>query len=112
MEVNWRANFPRFNWDLHSALGFWFFPILLLWSLSGTYFAFPQVSSIFLALDLSDRFTDRWLFWLSEFHFGRFNRLTETIWAVLGLVPGLLAFTGTFICCRRMIFKKPSNPYR
>ncbi len=38
LEVNWRANFPRLNWDLHSALGFWFLPMLLLWGLSGTYF--------------------------------------------------------------------------
>lgn len=112
MEVNWRANFPRLNWDLHSALGFWFFPLLLVWGLSAIYFAFPQVSSIFLALDPADRFTDQWLFWLSEFHFGRFHWLTEALWAILGLAPGLLAFTGTFICCRRIIFKKHSNPYR
>jgi hypothetical protein len=28
----------------------------------------------------------------------------------LGLVPALLAFTGVFICCRRVFYKKPSNP--
>ncbi len=110
--VNWRANFPRLNWDMHSALGFWFFTILLLWGLSGTYMAFPQVSSIFYALDPADKFTDPWLYALSEFHFGRFNPLTKALWAILGLVPGVLAFTGTFICCRRIILKKPSNPYQ
>jgi len=28
----------------------------------------------------------------------------------VGVVPAVLAFTGVFICCRRVIFKKPSNP--
>jgi len=112
LQVNWRANFPRINWDFHSAVGFWCFPFVLLWGISAFYFAFPQAFSILYALDPTDRITDQWLFWLSELHFGRFNRLTESLWAVLGLVPGILAFTGTFICCRRVIFKKPSNPYR
>jgi hypothetical protein len=110
--VNWRANFPRINWDLHRALGFWCFPFVFLWGITGLYFAFPQVSSILLALDPSDRFTDQGLFWRAESHFGRFNRFTEALSALLGLVPGALAFTGSFICCRRVIFKKPSNPYR
>ena len=112
LQVNWSASFPRINWDLHSAVGFWCFPFVLLWGLSGFYFAFPDVFSILLALDPSDRFTDRGLFWLSELHFGRFNWFTEMLWALFGLVPGVLAFTGAFICCRRVIFKKPTNPYR
>jgi hypothetical protein len=110
--VNWRTNFPRINWDLHSAIGFWCFPFVLLWGISGFYFAFPQMFSILFSLDPADRFTDRGLFWLSELHFGRFNWFTETLWATAAFVPGVLAFTGTFICCRRVIFKKPSNPYR
>ena len=112
LQVNWRANFPRMNWDLHSAFGFWCFAFVLLWGVSGFYFAFPQAFSILFVLDPADRITDRWLYWLSELHFGRFTRLTEALWAVFGLVPGVLAFTGSFICCRRVIFKKPSNPYR
>jgi hypothetical protein len=32
------------------------------------------------------------------------------VWALLGLIPTILAFTGVFICCRRVIFHKPSNP--
>ncbi len=112
LQVNWRAKFPRINWDLHSALGFWCFPFVFLWGISGLYFAFPQLFSILLVLDPSNRFVDQGLFWLSELHFGRFNWFTEVLWSLLGLVPGSLAFTGTFICCRRVIFKKPSNPYR
>jgi uncharacterized iron-regulated membrane protein len=112
LQVSWRAHVPRINWDLHSAFGFWCLPFLFLWGISGLYFAFPQVVSILLALDPSDRFTDRGLFWLSALHFGRFNWFTKALWALLGLVPGALAFTGTFICCRRVIWGKPSNPYR
>lgn len=112
IEVNWRANFPRLNWDMHSALGFWLFPMLLLWGLSGTYLAIPQVASMLYAFDPADRYADQWLSWLADLHFGRFNPLTEALWAALGLAPALLAFTGIFICCRRIIFRKPSNPYQ
>jgi hypothetical protein len=49
---------------------------------------------------------------LAELHFGRFGRLAEAVWAALGLAPAILALTGAFICCRRVIFKKPSNPNR
>jgi hypothetical protein len=45
-------------------------------------------------------------------HFGRFGWFTKAIWSVAGLVPASLAFSGMFVCCRRVIFKKPSNPYR
>ena len=112
LKVDWNTNFPRINWDLHSALGFWLFLIVLLWGISGLYFVFPRAFSVFFVFDPADRFTDQWLYWLSALHFGRFSRLTEAIWAVFGLTPGVLAFTGTFICCRRVMFKKPSNPYR
>ena len=112
LRVNWRASFPRIDWDLHSAFGFLCFSFVLLWGISGFYFAFPQAFSIFFVLDPADRITDQWLFWLSELQFGRFPRLTESLWAVFGLVPGILAFTGTLICCRRVIYKNPSNPYR
>jgi len=83
----------------------------LLWGVSGVYFSFPRLFDGLYVLDPSDKFTDVSLYWLSQLHFGRFNRLTEAVWTVLGLVPAVLAFTGTFICCRRVIFKKPSNPH-
>jgi hypothetical protein len=112
LRVDWTTRFPRINWDLHSAVGFWGFIFVLLCGISGTYFAFPRLFDVLLLLDPSDRFTDQLLFRLSEMHFGRFDRLSEAVWAVLGLTPAVLAFTGTFICCRRVIYKKPSNPYR
>jgi uncharacterized iron-regulated membrane protein len=112
LTVSWGSQFPRINWDLHSALGFWSFVFVLLWGISGIYFSFPQWFNVLLLVDPADRFTDQGLSWLSELHFGRFNWLTQAVWAVVGLVPAVLAFTGTFICCRRVIYKKPSNPNR
>ena len=110
LTVNWRANFARIGWDLHSALGFWCFVFILVWGISGIYFSFPQLSNLLYLLDPADHFTDQALFWLSQLHFGRFGWFAEAVWALLGLVPAVLASTGVFICCRRVIFKKPSNP--
>ena len=112
LTVSWSSQFPRINWDLHSALGFWSFLFVLLWGISGIYFSFPQWFAVLLLLDPADRVTDQGLYWLSELHFGRFGWFTQAVWAVAGLVPAVLAFTGTFICCRRVIYKKPSNPNR
>jgi uncharacterized iron-regulated membrane protein len=36
--VGWK----RFNFDLHSALGFWTFLILFMWGVTGGYFVFPE----------------------------------------------------------------------
>jgi uncharacterized iron-regulated membrane protein len=101
LTVNWKASFPRITWDLHSALGFWCFLFILLWGVSGIYFSFP---------DLFDALPDQVTSWLAQLHFGRFDWFTEALWSFLGLVPAVLAFTGIFICCRRVIYKKPSNP--
>ena len=42
LTVDWTAHFPRINWDLHSALGFWCFIFVMIWGISAIYFAFPQ----------------------------------------------------------------------
>lgn len=110
LTVSWGAHFARINWDLHSALGFWCFAFILMWGISGLYFSIPRLFDGIYILDPADRFTDQGLFWLSQLHFGRFGWFTEVLWSVLGLVPATLAFSGVFICCRRMIYKKPSNP--
>jgi uncharacterized iron-regulated membrane protein len=109
LTVNWRAHFARLMWDLHSALGFWCFLSVLLWGISGIYFAFPQAFTIpFGLLDPRDKFTDQLLLVLSDLHFGRFGWFTEILWAILGLVPATLSITGVFLCCRRMIYKTSS----
>ena len=110
LTVSWRSHFPRISWDLHSAVGFWFFLFICVWSLSATYFGIPGFFNFLYTFDPQDRMTDRGWFVLSQLHFGRFGRILEMIWSIAGLSPGVLAFTGMFICCRRVIFKKPSNP--
>ena len=110
LTVEWSASFPRINWDLHSALGFWCLAFVTMWGISAFYFVFPQAFNLLLFLDPNDRFTDQGLALLSDLHFGRFGWFTEVLWMVLGLVPAVLAFTGVFICCRRIIYQKPSSP--
>ena len=113
LTVNWRSLFARFSWDLHSALGFWSFPFVLMWGISGLYFTFPQPFDFVLGpIGVGNRFTDETLLWLSLLHFGRFGLFAEALWALLGLVPAVLSLTGVFLCCRRMIYKAPPvRPY-
>ncbi|HET9216683.1 MAG TPA: PepSY-associated TM helix domain-containing protein [Terriglobia bacterium] len=106
LKVNWKAHFGRINWDLHSALGFWCFPFLAVWGISGIYFCFPGFFDALYDVDPEGRIVIPILSWLSDLHFGRFNGFTRVLWAVAGLVPATLSFTGFFLCCRRVIFKK------
>jgi uncharacterized iron-regulated membrane protein len=111
LTVSWSAHFPRISWDLHSALGFWCFPFVALWGVSSIYLAVPQPFNVLFLIDRNDKFTDSALFWLSQLHFGRFGGLfSEALWSLIGLVPAVLAFTGVFVCCRRVFYKKPFNP--
>lgn len=110
LTVSWRSHFARISWDLHSALGFWCFPFVLLWGISGIYLSLPQAFNVLFLIDRHDRFADPALYLLSQLHFGRFGLLAEIVWALMGLVPAVLAFTGAFVCCRRVFYHKPSNP--
>ena len=113
LSVDWRMSISRFGWDLHSALGFWIFPFLLMWGISGIYFAFPNYfSSVLAFFDPGDQYYDVVLLWLSNAHFGRFGWVTEVLWSTIGLAAALLSISGVFVCCHRMIFKKSANPYR
>ena len=42
LSVQWRANWARLNWDLHTALGFWTLACIAMWAITGAYFIFPQ----------------------------------------------------------------------
>ena len=108
--VEWSARFPRLNWDVHSSLGFWCFGFILMWAVSAVYLVFPKPFDLLLLVDPTDHVTDQGLFWLAQLHSGGFSRFARPIWLVLGLTPAVLAFTGVFICCRRVMYGKPSNP--
>jgi uncharacterized iron-regulated membrane protein len=38
---DFRSNWKRLNWDLHSAFGFWSFALIFMWAITGVYLAFP-----------------------------------------------------------------------
>lgn len=40
--VDFGRNWRRINWDLHSAAGFWTAAFVLMWAVTGVYFAFPS----------------------------------------------------------------------
>lgn len=106
--VKWKASFPRLNWDLHSAMGFWCWFFMLAWGISGIYLCFP-------ALTFSPRIHSiggSFLALLVALHFGRFDWLTEVLWTVVGLVPAALAVTGALMWWNRVLRKKFRRPYR
>jgi uncharacterized iron-regulated membrane protein len=41
LTVLWSARWPRLNFDLHLALGFWALLFVAMWGLTGLYFGFP-----------------------------------------------------------------------
>jgi uncharacterized iron-regulated membrane protein len=117
-----RASWKRLNWSLHSVLGFWFFAFLVMWSLTGVYLSLPDQVSTFLdyiePLDEAnpvERVVDRIQYWLAYLHFGRLggrgipgcgrglcDSITKAIWAVVGLVPVLMAVTGAVMWWNRV----------
>lgn len=42
LKVNWRANWRRMNWNLHTVFGFWTMLFIAMWGLTGAYFIWPQ----------------------------------------------------------------------
>ena len=111
LTVNWSAHVGRVSWDLHSAVGFWFFLFVLTWGISGISFAFPDVfNNLFALFDPRDNYADQALSVLSSLHFGKFNWLTRALWACFGLVPAIEAVTGVFLCCHRVINKRTFDP--
>jgi len=106
--IDWKANFPRLNWDLHNALGFWCWIFVLVWGISGIYFCFP-------ALTFSPRIHlmgGSFLSLITQLHFGRFNWLAESLWTIVGLVPAVSAITGALMWWNRLPRKKFRRPYR
>jgi uncharacterized iron-regulated membrane protein len=42
LQIDFSRNWKRVNWDLHNAVGFWTLAVVLMWAITGAYFAFPQ----------------------------------------------------------------------
>jgi uncharacterized iron-regulated membrane protein len=96
--IDGRARFARFNWDLHSAIGFWCSLLGLIWGISGFCLCFPGVLDFLLG--------NEFRLWITRLHFGRFNGGTEALWTVLGLAPAALAATGALMWWNRVLSKK------
>lgn len=98
---------PRKIWHLHSAVGFWFCLLLVNWSLTSIYFAFPGPVEDFrdrLDTDVSDfeRPLEGLVNFLVEAHFGRFGGVWgRAAWVVIGLAPAVLFVSGFLIWWRQ-----------
>ncbi len=42
LKIDFRANWKRLNWDLHSVVGFWMFAIVFIFGVTGVYLVFPK----------------------------------------------------------------------
>jgi uncharacterized iron-regulated membrane protein len=118
-----RANWKRFNWSLHSVLGFWFFAFVFIWGFTGAYLSYPdkfsQVFDWIQPLDensVDERLVDRIQYWIAYLHFGRLggrgipwcgrglcDSMTKATWATIGVVPPILFFTGAIMWWSRSL---------
>ena len=106
------TGWKRFNWDLHSALGFWLFLFMLLWGVSGAYLGIPEPFSNFVDAvsdpnNAGDRIGDTVLLWLARLHFGRWrSEPLKALWAIAGLVPAIMFVTGLIMWWQRVVRPK------
>jgi uncharacterized iron-regulated membrane protein len=42
LKIDFRSNWKRLNWDLHSVVGFWIFALVFMWAFTGVYLVFPK----------------------------------------------------------------------
>ena len=122
LTIERRADWRRFHWSLHSAFGFWCWPFLVLWAITGVYLSFPgQFAALVDYLEPFDetnpveRVGDRVMYWLAYLHFGRLggrgipgcealcNSTTKAVWALVGLVPPALFVTGAYMWWSRVL---------
>jgi uncharacterized iron-regulated membrane protein len=106
----------RFLRELHNTLGFWAFLLILLWALTGIYFAFPDAVNMLTewlqdgdAETAASVFVQDAIAELSRLHFGRaYGLFVKVLWTILGLIPCFLLVTGALMWWRRVIRKAPS----
>lgn len=121
--IDWRANWKRLNWTLHSVLGFWLFAFIVLWGITGAYLSLPDAfAAMFDAIEPFDennpeeRLVDRIAYWLAYLHFGRLggrgipwcgrglcDSTTKAIWATVGLVLPVMFATGMIMWWNRVV---------
>jgi uncharacterized iron-regulated membrane protein len=112
LTVELRSNWKLFNWNLHSAVGFWSLLLVLLWAVSGVYLGFPDpfqntveyLQPVENSVGTETRLGDEILRWLTRLHFGRFGGWPiKALWTVLGLIPLVLFVTGAVMWWNRVL---------
>ena len=112
---SWRSAWPRLNFDMHSAVGFWGFAIIAIWAVSGIYFAWPEPFHAAVdrvwgppeAWDYEPRPGDDALRWLVRLHFGRWQSHTlKTVWVIIGLIPAVMLVTGAAMWWHRVVRRR------
>jgi uncharacterized iron-regulated membrane protein len=109
--VRLNTGWKRFNWDLHSAIGFWMFLFVLMWGVSGLYLSYPDpftwLVDFLQPMDPSSteiRSGDEVLAWLARVHFGRaWGTEVKWLYVILGLVPAVLFVTGAIMWWNRVL---------
>jgi uncharacterized iron-regulated membrane protein len=112
--VKRKSSWIRFNWDLHSALGIWFFVLLAMWGLTGIYLAWPEPFAAYVDrisppdAILGERPGDIVLATASGLHFGRFRDapVFKALWVAFGLVPAAMFVTGIIMWWNRVLRKR------
>jgi uncharacterized iron-regulated membrane protein len=117
--VGWK----RLNWDLHNAVGFWSFALIVMFAVTGIYLSFPvQFHELadrvqpMTAENAGRRLVDDILYWLAFLHFGRINGIgipcsgpglcdqsVKAAWALAGLAPALMFVTGSIMWWNRVV---------
>jgi uncharacterized iron-regulated membrane protein len=115
ISIKRKSSWKRFNFDTHSAFGFWFFSIIAIWAISGIYLSMPSafmdVVNRFFGPQPEDiqsvRVIDRVMEWMVRLHFGRWRSHTlKVVWVILGLIPAIMFVTG-FVMWWNRVVKKP-----
>lgn len=122
LTIDRQADWKLFNWSLHSAFGFWCWPFLVMWALTGAYLSYPAFFQAIVdylePFDMDnpvERVGDRVMYWLAFLHFGRLggrgipgcgavcNEVAKATWALVGLIPPALFVTGVIMWWNRVL---------
>jgi uncharacterized iron-regulated membrane protein len=120
LKIKRGSSWKRFNFDLHSMVGFWAVALLFLWAFTGAYFAFPdtfqRVADYFEppeSLEPTETaFNERLFAWFVQLHFGRllgeppYSTMISWVWVIVGLAPAVLMTSGVIMWWQRVIRKK------
>jgi uncharacterized iron-regulated membrane protein len=114
ISIKRRSAWPRFTFDVHSFLGFWFFVIIAIWAVSGIYLSMPSefmnAVNFFFGPPLDElqvvRPVDTVIEWMVRLHFGRWRSHTlKVVWVIIGLIPAIMFVTGTVMWWNRVVRK-------